>query len=106
MILVAAKDWLSQPPPPAPGRLWDNDTGGTQGRVPHRMKTRWSESRDLTVVEEHYAVEEALRASHLKLWRDLWQSREELVGLVEELQGEIAELEAENRKLRMNPGPS
>ncbi len=92
---MAAKDWLSQPPPQAPGRLWTNDA-----RVPHRTKrSGFYESRQPSQAEEQYAVEEALRSAHVALWRDLYQR-------MTFAEKRVKELEAENRKLRMNPGPA
>lgn len=81
------------PPPPVPRALWDRSQFG---RVPHRRNKNLRQSRDLTVAEEHYAVEEALRQETVTLWREMYQR-------MTKAEARVEELEAELRHLRMNP---
>lgn len=86
------------PPPPMPRPLWNRDTNARTHRQGNRRNLR-NQSREPTQAEEEHAVHEALRSSTVKLWRDLWQQREELAALVEQLQVDLAEKEATIRKL-------
>lgn len=77
---MADREYLSPP-----SSLWDPGSK----RATHR---RW-QARGLTQAEEEYAVHEALRAAHVKVWRDLWAR-------VHTAEARVVELQAENRRLR------